>query len=124
MPLPRTLPSFLSLTSVRADLLLAIFICFLGNAHCVIKANSCQLCSYPLCHLSPKSAALPTSLPIIMGEIRAEKRRREFYWRRDKCVAPFSAEGDKRRAAAACTQSFAPRRGLLSDCPLRSTPVP
>lgn len=62
-------PSFLSLTS-ESDPFLAIFICFLENAPFAIRVDSLPTLFLSSLPSESKSAALPTSLPAIMGEFR------------------------------------------------------
>lgn len=67
-------PSFLSLTS-ESDPFLAIFICFLENAPSAIRVDSLPTLFLSSLPSESKSAALPTSLPAIMGEFRVKERQ-------------------------------------------------
>lgn len=107
-------PSFLSLTS-ESDPFLAIFICFPENAPCAIGVDSLPTLFLSSLPSESKSAALPTSLPAIMGEFRVKERQGFMVmW---QSVDFFSLHETQRQAAATCTQSFAPLHHLWSDFP-------
>lgn len=87
-----------------ADPLLAIFICFLENAGCVIRGGSCQLCSYPACHLSPRVQPCPAQSQSLWVRSEPKKRQRGFYGPCDKQVTPFLERREAGQAAATSTR--------------------